>query len=311
MVFLVNNAQVTPQGVTRAERPWRMLRPTQGVASFAAMHQHRGTVRTGRLPTGHSDSVVTLPFAGNCTAPYRFRGSEVSEGSRVTVEMHTPCRRCTNCLKRKRAMWAIRAVAENTQATKTYFVTLTVNDVARHQLLCRAMVKATQYVADDDGVIQGTRDGWPDLSEHEQSWRFFLELGKEVTKYLKRVRKACASTHRLRYFMVYEKGTENGREHVHLLVHADPVAQSPAWDDLWWALVSKWKYSDIVPGIPLGIATADQVRDADRGGWYAAKYLADDSHNRARASLRYGHRGMEVGKPRKGIVSTEKGTHSQ
>lgn len=268
------------------------------VAGKATSRQVRGEDQVGR-PIARN--VVVADFAPRCTDQRVFGGEAVSSpGNMVDVTMKAPCRRCEACLRNKRAQWALRCVHENQRAVKTYFTTLTLAPDAWVLIDARARNRA--WEADDEtGELVNRWDQWTD---HQRSWFFFLELGKEVTKYLKRLRKSLAPYCKLRYSMFNEKGDENEREHVHLLVHIypDPVAvkcygPEYPWDAVWWHQVRAWKFYEIAPRVPLGIATSEQVRHAEKGGWYVAGYLQDSSHNRARASLRYGPPRSPTGKP--------------
>lgn len=279
----------------------RPLRPKEGLVAWATrmLAEGKATTVSVRGVDQKGDqmarNVVHANFAPKCSDPREFGGeATTSPGNRIEVRMTAPCRRCPECLRRKRAVWAFRCVHENRQATFTRFVTLTLTEQARYIILCRAQARAVR-VDDDTGEIIPCWDEW---SEHQQSYAFFLELGKEVTKYLKRVRKACEKVIRIRYSLFYERGDERRREHVHLLVHMYPLIPcgfeptgeyyGVPWDDVWWHLTRKWRDYDLVPGVPLGIADADPIRSPEKGGWYVAAYLQQDSHNRARASLRYG-----------------------
>lgn len=93
-------------------------------------------------------------------------------------------------------------------------------------------------------------------------------IGKEMTKYFKRLRKAG---YKFRYVMVAE-AHKDGYPHLHLLLHeiSTPISKS--------RLQAEWPY---------GFSTFKLVKD-DRASHYVAKYLAKDARTRIRASQRYG-----------------------
>jgi len=93
------------------------------------------------------------------------------------------------------------------------------------------------------------------------------ELGKEVTKWLKRVRSTGA---RFTYLMVVE-AHKSGLPHVHLLIH-DQAATT------YRALTAAWR---------LGFAHAKLVEGVS-GPRYVTKYLVKSMMARVRSSLNYG-----------------------
>lgn len=94
------------------------------------------------------------------------------------------------------------------------------------------------------------------------------EISKEITKYLKRLRKAGF---KFRYVVVAE-AHKDGYPHLHMLLHevSAPIPKS--------RLQAEWPY---------GFTTFKLVKDR-AATFYVAKYLAKDARTRIRASLRYG-----------------------
>jgi len=122
---------------------------------------------------------------------------------------------------------------------------------------------------------------WNTLSDEERFRRVANTSLKEVTKYIKRVRKQADVP--LRYITVTERH-KSGLPHFHMLIHEvelKPVRHSllsKQWQSLGF---EKWR---LVP--------FDQLRQAER---YCAKYLAKDAQTRIRASQLYGKSIATVG----------------
>lgn len=130
---------------------------------------------------------------------------KVSEGTQTYLDILTRCRKCANCLEYRSRLWTARGFEETKNASRTWFMTFTVNPQNRFELSCRA-----------------------------QSWDFtpvYKELSKEFTLYLKRVRKAG---YKFRYMMVAEKH-KDGFPHLHALVHEVSAAIPKR------ALQERWK----------------------------------------------------------------------
>lgn len=113
---------------------------------------------------------------------------------------------------------------------------------------------------------------WDELSETEQFGALVKEHGRELTKFVKRVR--SNSGHRgMRILMVAEKH-KSGLPHFHVLFH-----EVDALNPIRKAVLSKaWR---------MGYSTFTLVKDA-RAATYVCKYLAKDALTRVRASANYG-----------------------
>lgn len=180
---------------------------------------------------------------------------------KVPVEVGNRCRRCDNCLKHRRRLWTARAIDELKASNRTWFGTLT---VAPHERF-KAQVYASQ---------RATRRGhgnWHSMTAPDQYEHLHSVLSPEVTKWLKRVRKAAAAP--LRYLLVSE-AHRDGFPHFHLLLH------EPALPVTKRVLESNWR---------LGFSQFRLVQEQDpRSAYYACKYLAKEARTRVRASLHYG-----------------------
>lgn len=109
------------------------------------------------------------------------------------------------------------------------------------------------------------------LSNREQFEELCKEFGREVTLWLKRIRKRIQG--KLRYLLVFERH-KSGLPHAHILVHDMDVNHPVRHADL----ASEWK---------LGF-TKFKLCEALKTAWYVAKYLSKSVESRVRASLGYG-----------------------
>lgn len=180
----------------------------------------------------------------------------------------TPCRRCDVCLRREARLWRNRALNEIQAATRTWFGTLTCTPERHHAV---DIVCSTRK-----------RDFWmlsPDKKFAEQT----KVVGKEVTDFLKRVRKN--SGQRFRYLLVAERHASlrtsdemYGRPHFHILLHeyeAMPVRKAVLEAGWKWGF-SSWKLTD------------------SGGAFYVAKYISKAMDVRTRASIGYGNSEIEI-----------------
>lgn len=191
------------------------------------------------------------------------RGVKVAHSDRRDIEFDTRCRKCPPCLKQRAAYWRFRAQNETSCAPRTWFVTLTLSPESQFQMLLRASLR-----------LQARGDEFDSLPPERQFVERHAEAGKEITLWLKRVRKEAAVP--LRYCLVAE-AHKSGLPHYHLLVHevrAD--CQVPAR-----VLRSQWK---------LGFSQCKLVAQGDeaKSSAYVAKYLAKSALARIRASRGYG-----------------------
>lgn len=166
------------------------------------------------------------------------------------------CRKCMPCRRYKRAVWTERTAAEMVQARRTWFGTLTVAPHWRHILVMKG----------EAGLgPKPTQDAWFNA--------VFAELGREISLWLKRARKAAGRETRLRYFLAAEPHSD-GFPHAHILVHE--VAGSISYRELR----STWR---------IGFSSFSVVREPEKARHYCAKYITKgDLGARVRASLRYG-----------------------
>jgi hypothetical protein len=183
---------------------------------------------------------------------------------RRDIEFQTRCRQCPPCLAIRAAFWRLRAAHETKSAPRSWFMTLTLTPAAHFEMLVRASVR-----------LRARGEDFDDLPADRQFAERHAECGKELTLWLKRVRKQSGAA--LRYCLVAE-AHKSGLPHYHALIHEvdrdRPVRAS--------VLRGQWK---------LGFSQAKLVAQGDEGrsAAYVAKYLSKSASARVRASQGYGH----------------------
>lgn len=184
----------------------------------------------------------------------------------TTVVISVRCRKCPRCLSQKRRQWTAKAIAEVRQASRTWFVTLTVGRDRRLWATMAAM-KAT---------FRARNEEWDCVSPVDRTRAIAKVIHPEITRWLKRVRKQSSAP--LRYLLVAE-AHKDGFPHFHLLVHemGQPCGER--------VLRRQWKW---------GFAQA-VLLDAPENAGYVCKYISKCPQTRVRASARYGQlRGSTV-----------------
>lgn len=176
------------------------------------------------------------------------------------VELLTPCRKCDSCKRQRRYMWYMRAKSEMQLSGRTWFGTLTLRPEEHFRYLTVARVKLAKGGTDYDV-----------LSETERFSALAAEIGVELTKYFKRLRKQSGV--KLRYLCVVE-AHKSGLPHFHLLIHEN--GDNPVRHAL---LTGQWK---------LGFSRFKVVEENDRAAGYVSKYLVKSALVRVRASRLYG-----------------------
>lgn len=214
-----------------------------------------------------SDSYETILY-GRHQAPHGTPRNEPITVIRFTktqsqeIVIHTRCRRCVNCLRMRQRRWYGATVREVAAAPRTWFGTLTLNPQAHHVMLSRAIARAA------DRAVP-----WDKLTPHEQFVARHIQCGKEITKYIKRIRKNSKAT--LRYLLVTE-AHKSGLPHYHMLVHevADGgTVRHRHLSEAWSLGFENWRLSDPQKtGNPA----------------YLCKYLSKSLSARVRASQAYG-----------------------
>lgn len=180
------------------------------------------------------------------------------------VEIDARCRKCPACLRQRQREWTARAVSETRSAARTWFGTMTLAP----EFHFRAKLAACRHLAKNGLDFEA-------LPDHEQFAERHKVISKEITKFVKRLRKSSGSP--LRYLIVAE-AHQSGLPHYHMLLHerdqSKPIPKREV-EGQWRIGFSKWR---LVPPSP-----------EEKGpAFYVCKYLAKSSEARVRASVRYG-----------------------
>lgn len=212
-------------------------------------------------------------MAGNCQRPVRVtvksqplrktRERVWKRGRNVPMWLYAdaPCRKCPACLRRRAAMWRMRAMTEWSRSSRTWLGTLTFEPDMRYLHVSRARALCFHNGIDYDA-----------LEPDEQYDELHRQCSRELTLFVKRLRSATGAS--LRYLIVAE-AHKSGDPHYHLLVHESSTDEPVLYRHLksaWTAGFSAWKL----------------VKD-ERGLTYATKYLVKDARARVRASVAYGN----------------------
>jgi hypothetical protein len=219
-------------------------------------------------------TTVTWDVAGRCQRPvYRemsFRprpvGMAPTEESVTSssfgqgMEFDVPCRSCEHCLKARAANWRFKCQNELREATRSWFITLTFRPELQYRAKCGVHLRLLERSTT-----------WEETSEDEKFRLTAGELGKEITRYLKRLRKAGA---RVRYCLVAE-AHKSGLPHFHMLLH-EVSEENPVRHKL---LVDKWG---------CGFMNAKLTSNEPHVAYYVTKYLTKSARARIRASAEYG-----------------------
>lgn len=188
----------------------------------------------------------------------RVRQSEY--GTPMSVVIQTRCHKCPACLKARYWLWRLRACTELLTAERSWFGTLTLSPESHYIMRCRADLRLrSRSVLSFDGTDEDT-----DFRERHS------EISKELTKWIKRVRKASGAN--IRYLLVCE-AHESGLPHYHILMHQREGAPLQKRQLECWG----W-----------GFTNFKLVDDAVRTSGYVTKYLLKDARARLRASVLYG-----------------------
>lgn len=179
----------------------------------------------------------------------------------IRVIMRVHCRQCDECRKAKGRMWYNKARIETFRATRTWFGTFTWDP---HYRATAEMI--TRQRLAKSGV------DWKTLSPSEQFVESCIELGEDITLWLKRLREASRAP--FRYLLVWE-AHKSGLPHAHILVHEQDAAKTISKRKLQ----GQWR---------LGHSAFRLVKDYDGVG-YACKYVSKSLlGSRVRASQHYG-----------------------
>jgi len=267
------NAQLTPLAV------WGHVLHAfegdpQGVISGSYGPSRHWWDISGRCGEPRGATMIGRPFKSFWRRRYHsFTGRventiKVEDSFRHSVElsMSVPCRRCGPCRRFRAWLWSSRAMSEAKASTRVWMGTLTVRPEERFKL---------QYSAEEYAARRQV--AWETLDEGEKFIRLQVELGKVVTLWLKRLRKAG---HRFRYLLTFE-AHKSGFPHVHVVIHElSTEIRKRVLDASWRIGFAKFKL------LPRG--------DEARAVRYVTKYIAKNGAARVRASIRYGVAGSHT-----------------
>jgi hypothetical protein len=239
-------------------------------------HRVREWIADHRLGGGAGS---IFAFHGNCSTPVELYARGLPDKLLVVLgmEAETPsvgtlrvrCRKCEECLRHRARLWAARARNEIDLSERSWFGTLT---------LSPENALRTQFAME----TAATRQGWclQELSKSDQFKKLVEQVSPEVTKFLKRIRRASGA--RLRYLCVAEphdsaktSDERRGVPHWHLLIHENLGRVTER------QLSCGWRY---------GWSQFRLVDRADsRTPFYLTKYLTkSETAARLRASIDYG-----------------------
>ena len=215
--------------------------------------------------SGPCQAPVALDLQARPEAPRGHREVVVRSYTKTTLQLdlETRCRKCPACLRFRAALWTGRALGEYRASRRTWFGTITLRPEEHYVFSVKAEVRAR-----DRGIL-------PEEWNHSERFRATHDaIGRELTKYLKRVRKESSAP--LRYLLVCE-AHKSGTHHYHALVHevTDRAVRERTLRQQWPFGFTKWK---LIPEGEEGLSAAR----------YVAKYLGKSALARVRASVRYG-----------------------
>lgn len=228
------------------------------------------------------------------------------KGARIGMEVTllTKCRtKCPVCLAERAALWRGRAISECEAASRNWFGTLTLRPEEHYRL--DAIARAGIRHPSDKFWIREPMFNWHDLTDDARAAERMQAVGRELTLWLKRVRKNSGVP--FRYLAVTEihdgskrsqiKDRElrshcvTGHPHIHILMHEVDAGRpllkkflSGRWSDRKsdWETPPSWK---------LGFTKfklLDDVQDRKKGAMYLCKYLSKAMLARVRPSIDYG-----------------------
>lgn len=211
----------------------------------------------GRQERQRPRKLVTVTLEEFQTVP----GNAHLDTGSLVLEMETRCRKCQACLRTRAAHWSYRAKSELAVAARTWFGTMTLGPQEHSLLAFRARARLSAGGTDFDA-----------LSDAEQFQERHREVARELTLWLKRVRKESEAP--LRYILVAE-AHKSGLPHYHVLVHESDPAR-PVRER---TLRLQWK---------LGFSKFNLVSAGEPAAKYVCKYLSKAALARVRASVGYG-----------------------
>lgn len=183
-----------------------------------------------------------------------------AQGKPFHIDLWTRCRKCDPCLHARRLLWQDKGRYEYAAAPRSWLLTVTNRPDVHARQLALARHKLAKQGLDFDALPYG-----------EQFQLRAREMGTELTKFLKRLRKNSGAP--FRYLAVTEMH-KNGAPHLHVLIHETDMDR-PLRKHM---IQSCW--SD-------GFSNCKLVESVNQAV-YVCKYLSKTKVARVRASIRYG-----------------------
>lgn len=216
---------------------------------------------------GSCESPHYVPLVSRPAGPNKRIVVTSTSAQPYQIDLWTRCRKCLKCLRYRQMTWMHRAKAELAFWPRTWFGTLTLRPERQHYYLALARSRV-----DAQGVDFDT------LPDAEKATLRHAEIGKEITKYLKRVRKQTGAN--LRYILAVEEH-KSGLPHYHMLVHecsASLGVKHRILQAQWHDGFTNFRLVD---------------KNDSYEARYIAKYLSKGLKARVRASVRYGQLGLD------------------
>lgn len=230
-----------------------------------------------REPSGRH---FIIDQAMGCADPF----SIVHGAKALTVTRLLRCRKCAVCLEHHRRYWRARSIAEFSKSATSWFGTLTM----RPEIHFMLDASIESYCASRGVDIR-------EMTPDELFRARVSEYGREVTKWLKRLRHHRKGA-RLRYMLLAEKHDSpqtseemRGRPHIHILLHEQKVGELISITDYYPKGKRVYVTDDclIKQQWTLGFSKFELMTN-----WKAVSYITKYMHksrvSRVRASLRYG-----------------------
>ena len=227
---------------------------------------------------GRCHSPITIEMQGRPSGAFGVISGEFWQERDIIVDSpqalaplyldgRVPCRKCPACLKQRAYYWRRRATSEIHVSMRTWFATLTLRPDRAHYFLERA--RERRFLAGVD----------LDADEADERFRQWAsEIGKELTLYMKRIRKHRPRN--VRHMFVFERH-KSGYPHVHGLIHES----GPEGRITKRTLESNWAHNGFSN---FRLITGTDEMPASKVAYYVTKYLTKEACTRIRASRYYG-----------------------
>lgn len=180
------------------------------------------------------------------------------------IAVYARCRKCSRCLKARKAQWICRTIHEVDFWPVSRFVTLTAGGQAR------GFMEMEWNASGANGC------NYDSLNVKDQKMLQKRVFHRYVGQFLKKLRGKIRKLAGLRYFLVIEEH-KDGFPHAHLIISEITNSERGLTADIikaaWW---------------PNGFASVGIIQSAE-AAYYVAKYLGKQSAgNRVRGSNSYG-----------------------